>query len=364
MRNRIKTLVLILSGIFFAGCDTGIQQMGPTQHGIVVRRLPPSLGGGVSDKVVDPGQTVIVWPWDAIYRLDTAVQYISWGERGRGTDPSRQDFVYTRALDGNEVALAVTVQYHLDPDKAKLLHLIRNVATSNQDVFDIVETVARADIRTHMNTLRTTEFFDRDARYRAIEKVKEAMSKRLNKEGIVIDSVILDEHRFERLLPDGKVDRSYQEKIDDTQKLGQDTERELRRIETVRAQKQQELNDTQAVVNRQLAESKGYKDQCKSRGDSYLERMANKSKQIVAKGKTEVEALSQQIRASAGKGGKSLLKLEVVKEILRQDPKFLLLDDSSSPGIDVKKIDTNELIKQMGVVEALKEKSKGENIKE
>ena len=301
-----------------------------------------------------PGETIIVWPWERVYRFDTSVQYVSWGARGSGTFEEHDDYVYTRAVDGNEVALAVTIQYHIDPEKGSLRNLVQHVGTSNERVRKLVEAVARADIRTYMNELQTKDFFNRDRRYQGIERVKSSMVERLEPMGIVIDSVILNEHRFERLLPSAAIDRSYQEKIDETQKLGQDTERELLRIETEKARKRRELNDMQARVNREVAEAEGYIEQARFRGNGYFEAKQNEAKAFRARGEKEIEALVEPIGALRGKGGRALLKLELAKALIENDAGFVLMNESESgSGLGLRKVDTNELLRQIGVVEGL-----------
>lgn len=348
-KNGLLFLVMVFG---LCGCDIGLQQMGATEVGIIFRRLPPSFGGGLSKSIAKSGENVFIWPWDSLYRLDLAVKYVSWGANKTDTTSSF-DYVYTRALDGNEVALGVTVQYRLNTDPEKLLYLLRHVATSNTGVDQIIQTVARADIRTFMNQLKTSEFFNRDARYKAIEDVKKAMNERLATEGISIESVILDEHRFVRLLPDGNLDDSYQEKIDETQKFGQDTERELLRIETVKAQKEQDFNNAQAAFNRQVAEAEGYLDQAKLRADSYFKTRGNVAKGITAKGMAEVEGMKAQIAALAGEGGRAMLRLELSKELLKGDPKFVIMQESGQTGLSVNRTDVNQLLKQIGVFEGL-----------
>jgi len=356
MNTILKTIVIAFS-IFLCGCDTGIKQMGTTEYGVVFRRMPILLGGGVASNVVSPGQVVIVWPWDSVYRFDTSIKYISWGTAAKRNNHA-EDYVYTRALDGNEVGLAVTVQYRIEDKPESLIRLVHNVATSDEAVRVLIETAARAEIRTAMNELKTSSFFDRNARYGAIDKARDAMNAQFNKDGIFIEKVILDEHRFERVLKDGSIDRSYQDKIDDTQKLGQDTERELLRIDTIKAQKAQEFNDVQAKVNRQVAEADGYSLQSKFRGDAYLQEKSNNAQALLAKGKAEVDGLKLKIAALDGPGGMALLKLELAKYLAKKNPSFVTLGESKSgSSLDVRKMDTNELLRQIGIVEAMKDKN-------
>lgn len=350
---RIIRALLVLSILVVL---TGCGQLTTTEYGIVFRKLPPFLGGGIANKLVSPGEYVILMPWDSLYRFDTSLKYISWNALGEGDKQAGGTYVYTRSLDGNEVALAVTVQYRISPDKESLRSLVRYVASSNEAVQRLVLTVGRADIRTYMNELKTSAFFDRNSRYRAIDKVRDSMNKKLNSYGILIEKVILDEHRFERLLADGKVDRSYQEKIDETQKLGQDTERELLRIDTIKAKKSQELNEAQGRVNRTIAEAQGVLNQSKARGEGYLQAKTNEAEGLLALGKAEAEGLEKQVKALAGPGGRAMLKLEFARTLSKTAPKYVLLPGASEgSGIDLRKLDSNQLLKQIGIIEGMKD---------
>jgi hypothetical protein len=357
MRQILRLSVLILFVVAFSGC----QQMGPTEYGLRFRRLPPLLGGGVSQSTIAPARMAVLWPWDSVYRFDTSVRDVSWGS-GKSDSADAGNFVHTRALDGNEVALAVTVRYRLQTEAAKLVKLLEEVGTSNEEIRDLVVSVGRAEIRTKMNALRTAEFLDEKSRYEAVDAVKAAMIERLEPYGIEVQRVSLDGYRFERILRDGSVDSSYQEKLTEIQKLREDTEREKLRIDTIRAKKQQEYNETQAGVNRRVAEAEGYKKQAALRGDAYYEARTNEAKAITAQGKAEVEGLIEQINALSGPGAEAILKLELAKSLIKSDPKFVVLDSASGGnGIDVKRLDTNELLNQLGAFEALAPKKLAES---
>ncbi|MCO6430514.1 MAG: SPFH domain-containing protein [Deltaproteobacteria bacterium] len=347
--NLYRALLLAIA-IIASGCA----KMGPTEMGVRFRKLPPAFGGGVSSSIIHHGQSVPYWPWDSFYRFDTRVKEIEWGQRGPN---QHSDYVQTRALDGNEVALAVKVQYSISTDPEKLLKLVDEVATSEQEVEEIITAVARADIRTYMNELRTAEFFDNKRKFEGGERVKQAMQERLEKWGIVIHSVNLGEHRFERLLRDGTIDSSYQEKINEVQTKDEETKRERLRKATVEADKAREFNDMQAEVNRMLAEVEGYKNQAKVRGDAYLETKTNEAKAVLAAGRAEVDGLIEQINALSGPGGEAILKLELAKHLIQANPKFFIMG-SGEGSMEVKKVDANELLRQIGLIEAMKGEDK------
>jgi regulator of protease activity HflC (stomatin/prohibitin superfamily) len=361
-KKQILFLMLILSTLILCGCDAGIKQMGATEYGVIFRHLPPFLGGGISTTVITNGQKVIIWPWDSILRFDTSDQMIRWGGNDRESD-SRQtklNYLYTRAYDGNEVALSVSVVYQIVPNKEEILALVNRAVVSNQAVRELVVSIGQADIRSHMNRLRTAEFADSAARYQAISGVQKAMNERLEPFGVRIVQVTLDDFQFERLARDGSVDSSYQEKLTQIQKLNEDTNRELSRIQTIQARKEKEFNEAQAEVNRLLQEAEGYKNQIKIKADAYSASKLNESKAKKATGDSEIAALKEQIAALAGSGGEALVKLRLLDEILKNNPKFLVIgekgsssSDQAGASFDVRHLDTNKLLEQLGAVEAL-----------
>lgn len=354
----LRLLVIASLAISLSGCDTGFQTMGPTERGVKFRILPPSLGGGVSSggSVIEPGETSVVMPWEKVYRFDTSIQKLEWGAAGEGSTPGREDYVQTRALDGNEVALAVKVEYHVSHDPERLVQLLQSVGTSNDDIRKLVIAVARSDIRTYMNDLKTSQFFDNEQKYgRGQTKVFEAMSARLHDYGIIVDQFNLGQHRFERELPDGQIDSSYQQKIDEVQTIDQETENVRRRKDTVIADKKRELALAQAGYNRSIAEADGVIKQATLRGDNYFKSREFEAKAILSAGQAEVEGVVEKINALSGPGGEEILKLEIARQLILSNAKYVLMGNGEAgSGLDVNKVDTNELLRQIGIVEGLK----------
>ncbi len=366
--NIAKGIKCYLAALFLLAMS-GCQRMEASEYGVVFSKLPWFLAGGIKGKVLQPGEMEFLWPWDELYRVDTSVQTIIWGDGNKAANEATDGYVETRSVDGNEVGLSLTIQYHVDPKRVS--YVIQNVAYDQQRIENLVEAVARTDIRSHMNILKTSDFFDPDDRQLAIDRVKVALATRLEPEGIIIDAVSYKDHRFERRLPDGSVDRSYQEQIDRTQAMSQETEQEAKKVKTVIEKKKQELNDTQAKVNRSFEEASGYKRQAMLRGDAYLEAKRNQAEQITTVGMAEVEGLKKQIAALAGPGGEALLKMTLMKELLANAPNFVVMNSPKGRGmgLDLNQIDTNELLKQAGVfpeklpLEETKEEKKSAPVK-
>jgi SPFH domain / Band 7 family len=351
--KNFRLLAVIWSLILMSGCDTGIHKVEPSEYGIKFRKLPVLLGGGVSSSVVPPGELVIAFPWDSLYTFTTAVQEVSWGP-GKKFD----EYLNTRARDGNEVALAMTVRYQLSTRTDDLIRLVQSVATDDKGIEDLVVQVAGADIRYFMNELRTAEFIDPTARAQAIERIRKAMQDRLSRYFINVVMVTLDDFRFERALPDGTKDDTYQEKLDEIQKVNQETEREQSRIATIVASKQRAFNDEQARVNRVLEEAKGVKLQAEIRGENYLLARRNEAEAILTNGRREVEGVQAKIESLSGPGGRAILTLDVARGLREAKSKFFVVQEGNeSNGVSVRKLDANKLIEQIGLIESMNDAS-------
>lgn len=351
----MKRLVLILVILVLGAC----QKMGPSEHGVVFRKLPPSLGGGVSNHVYGPTSVKLMWPWESVYRIDTSVRSIEWGPKGDGASHNDDDYVHTRAKDGNEVALAVLVQYRVSDEPDKLVKLVREVGASDDEIENLVAVIALSDIRTYMSTLETDEFFRNEKKYEGEKLVREGMEKRLAHYGIIVQNVNLKEHRFERQLPDGTIDQSYQEKINEVQAINERTKREQLRKDTVLEEKNREYNDAKGEFDRVVAEAMGYKNQAIDAGESYYQAKKNEAEGILAVGQAEVKGIIEQVDALSGPGGAALLKLEIARNLLAGGSRFVLVDNGKgADGIAVQKIDTNQLLQQIGILEGMKDPAK------
>ena len=367
---RLKYLLYFLLLLPLCGCDLGFNLMGPTEYGVSFRRIPPLLGGGVSSAIAYPGQRVWIWPWEEVYRFDGSVQLVRLGDMEEHHEKGRENYVYTRARDGNEVAIAMTVRFQLSTDPQRLTRLVQEVATDDRALRELVFSTGRAAVRTRMNTLRTSDYIATDAtgataatgaavhaesaRFKAVDGVKKEMEQRLNPYGVEIVSVNLDDFRFERLLKDGSVDDDYQRKLNEIQRMREETQREESRIRTVRADRERKLSDAQAKVNRDVEEARGFKEQASSRGDSYLQARTNDAQAILAQGSAEVEGLIDQISALSGSGGQAILRLDVARELSKGDSRFVVMNQKGG-AVDVSRTDTNQLISQLGLIEGMRE---------
>ena len=360
--NARKLLIvpLLVSTLAMSACDTGVQHMGTTEYGVRFRQLPTFLGGGLgsAESVAHPLQTVVVFPWETIRRFDTSPQYLSWGrgmgEAGGAAQLVQDEDVYTRAKDGNEAALKLTVRYRIKPDPESLVRLVQNVAETEGEVREIVIAVVRSEIRSIMNQLKTSEFRDDKKRNETVDDVLQAAQDRLGPLGVEVEAINLKQYRFVRPLQDDQEDTRYQDRLREIQEKEQDIEGERTRIETVKAKKQKEYSEAESLYNARVSEAKGFKEQSVYQGDSYYTARSNEAKAILAEGNAEVAGLTKQIGALSGKGGQAMLRLEVAKQLAKANPRFVAMNQGSGgAAVDLSKTDVNQLIGQLGIAEGL-----------
>lgn len=329
--------------------------MGPSEYGIKFKKLPPSIGGGISSSVVRPGTMTVVWPWESVIRFDTRARSLDWGAKGGGSNSDVADYVQTRASDGTEVALAVKVQYSITTDGERLVRMAKEVATSDEEVASIVESVSRAEVRNEMNKLKTSEFFQTDFKYKAEEAIRQRMVKMLSPYGIEIQSVNLKEHRFSRIKSDGTEDISYQEKINEAQTFQERTKREVLRLDTVTAEKHRDLEEMRAKMNREVALAAGEKQQAVSRGNATYEVKQNEAGAILSQGKNEVEGIVALANSFSGPGGQLILKEEIVKNLLSGRPNFVVMGQNGKGDghLQVERLDANDILRQAKIFEGM-----------
>jgi hypothetical protein len=353
-----KNVTLVLFVVVMTGCEVGFQTLEAGEYGVLFNRLPRFLGGGVMNRVLSPAEKEFIWPWQELIRVDTKMRVLTLGRRQGTEGKPSEDFLETRTKDGNEVSLSITVQYQVDPKPDAIRHIVERVGDTQQEIDNLVEVIARADIRTHMNTLSTEEYSRSEVRRAAVTRVRNSMQARLATEGINVTLLDYQGHLFERYRgEDQKPDDRYQEAINETQELQEKRRLAENKQETLREQLRGELQRVEGENNRLLAEAEGELRRAKIRGESYLIEKKNKAEQKKAEELAKVEALRAQIDALGQSGADKIVRLAIAQALARQKSQFILLEGSeqngSAQGLDVRKTDTNELLKQLGLVGAM-----------
>ena len=355
--NKVIKALLCASLALLSACDGTVKQMGPTEVGLIYRKLPRMLGGGLGSSMAAQNSKVVLMPWDSLLSIDSSLKSVVFTSQDDKEEGNR--IIYTRARDGTEVALKVAITYQVMANGQSLQALFEQVGNKEKDIHELVTVVARSEIRTVFSELETSWFADVNRTEAAANKVKEVINKRLSPLGIETMAVSLSGYQFERLRRDGTIDSRYQDALKTIRDLFEKTESTRAAVETVKAQKRAEVEREQANYNQQMQQVQGQREQAVNRANNYYQIKQNEAAAIRAQGEAEVQGLIEQINALAGPGGQALVKLDLVKALLESKPRFVVVPQNSNKGeMQVQRVDHNELLEQLGVFEALKEKDK------
>jgi hypothetical protein len=251
----------------------------------------------------------------------------------------------------------MSVSYRIIPEKVP--YVLQYVASNDAGVGRIVTAVARSDIRTWMNYLRTDDFSNLEERQKRVDQVKQALNERLLPEGISVEGVYYEKNLFYRERSDKTIDTSYQDQINETERTRQRVEQERFRLKTVEEEMKRKYAVSEGEFFRAKEKADGELRQATERGNAKFSALKKDAERIAAVGNNEIMALTKELEAYRGKGGAILLRKEIGRAMIEQDPKIIATDHgkgSGSTSVDVTKTDTNELIKQLGVITAMEPK--------
>jgi hypothetical protein len=331
----LAALFLLLVGC--KGTDSLIASVEADQAAVVYRNLPLMLGGGLSTQIIRPGESEVLMPWESVIKLSTGIRELTW---------EKDDKLKTRTRDGNMLILEVMVRYRVDVSPESLTKLVQLIATSDQGVESMVSAVTRSDVRLYFNKLNTEDFLDRAAVEQIQIELEKAMSKRLNPYGIIIELFKMKDFHFQA---------AYQNLLDDIQEAKETTSKIEQKKATVLALKKKKIKEAQEEINRLMQKASGELEMATIRGEQYYVQRQNEAKEILARGQAEVAELEARLKALSGPGGANMLKIEIVKGLLKSNPKFVVLNQGKSDGsqMNVRKIDANQLLQQLGLLEGM-----------
>ncbi len=216
-KNIIKN-ILLLSTFLFLGCDKFLNETKTTEHVVKFRMIPSFFGEEMAYKVINEGQQFFVFPWERIYRFDTRVRAIRLDRLG--DEISRKDnHIEIRLSDGNLVLVKIIAEYQILKGNENLIKIVKNVVNNDQKINDLVKNILISNIDMSLGTLTSDNFLNNVRRQEAMRIASYSILKILKEYGIKLLSINLQDYEFARLLKNGLVDNSYQNKISEIKKI-------------------------------------------------------------------------------------------------------------------------------------------------
>lgn len=308
-----------------------------TEVGVRVIKWSPMAKKGVVKDIYAPGATYFFMPvineW---YTFDAKLQNMEMTASYRGAREGRDDLVF-KTVDGNDIALDVIIAYRIDPPKA--VDILVRVAQSNGELEEkLIRPVCRNITRELFGELKTEDFYVANKRTEKAEAVKAALNKVLNAYGIIVESVLPKDYRF---------NPAYQKAIEEKKIADQMAERFKSETKATVEEYLQKLQLSQGEVNKMIADVDGEYLKAKISADAYYEQQVMLAKAIEVEGLAQGKGIEKMVEALNSSGGKTMVKMKLAESL--EGKKIYLLPFGDTGGIDLKTTDINELLTTFGV---------------
>lgn len=323
MRRARAAAALLLAAAALAGCrPTSSTEVGvrTSLFGVLEKR-------GVQE-VYAPGGIYMVLPvvnsWTT---LSVAQQNLLMNANpSEGERPVPDDITF-KTKDGNNVHIDVNVMWRIEPKKAGFL--ITNVGQSVEEIRErIVRPVSRSVIRDVFNEITSEEYYQVAIKNAMAEKTRKALAAALAPYGIGIDSLQVQQHRF---------DPAYQAAINAQKQAEADQQKIVEQQKSMEVQKRSELEGRRAGWNKLLEDSRGEAGRLRNEADGYFQTKTNQAKAIVAVAQAEAEGIRKEAEALGKMGGDAFVKMQVAKQFAQK--KILIV-----PGTNVSTMNVNEMV--------------------
>jgi regulator of protease activity HflC (stomatin/prohibitin superfamily) len=317
----MRALVIAMLGLSITGCSC--HSTGANEVGVLTRKVAPFGKKGVQDEVYPSGGTYFfafgTTDWNT---FETKLQNL------RMVKESGDDVEF-KTVDGNDISVDVTVAWRVDPAKAP--YVLMKVGESTQDIEDrVVRPGVRAYVRDALNKLKSEEFYEADRRFKAAEEGRVMLAEALNPEGVIVEQVILGEHRF---------NAEYEAVIKEKKLAEQNAEKLKSEALAAAEASKRNLEAAKGQVAQQIAEVQGTLAQAKLAADSSLVQYSNEAEAILIEARANAQAIEKRNAALSGAGGKTMVKLAIAEAMAGK--RIVMVP---AKGANIQTLDVNQIV--------------------
>lgn len=329
--RRLLMAALLLSPVLHAcACHT----TEANEVGVVARKFAVFGTRGIQPEVYEPGATEFFFPpfstdW---YVFETKLQNLRMASAEKG------DLEF-KTVDGNDISVDVTVAWRID--KTKVPHLLRFVGSDTSEIRDrLVRPAGRALVRDALNRLRSEDFYVADRRFAAATEAQKLLEAALGPEGVIVEQVILQEHRFhkeyEKVIREKKFAEQNGEKLKSEAQAG--AEEAKRNLEGARGQ-----------VSQKIAAANGELEKAKLAADAELYRANNEAEALLTEARAKAKGIEKESAALGGAGGRTMVKLRIAEALAGKRLVFV----PSGKGGQLQTTNLNELLSRYSAARAI-----------
>jgi regulator of protease activity HflC (stomatin/prohibitin superfamily) len=237
------------------------------------------------------------------------------------------DDVTFKTKDGNNIYMDVNVMWRIDPRKAGFL--VSRVGQSASEISErVVRPISRSVIRDVFNEITSEEYYQVSVKNRVAGKAKDQLAAELAPDGILVDMLQVQQHRF---------DNDYQAAINAQKQAEADVQTLVEQQKNMEVQKKSELEGKRAEWNKQLEDAQGEAGRVRNEADGYYQTKTNEAKAIVFTAQAEAEGVRKEAEALGKLGGDAYVKMQVAKQLSTKRIWIV-------PGTNVSTMDVNQML--------------------
>ncbi|MCA9569275.1 MAG: hypothetical protein KC656_15610 [Myxococcales bacterium] len=329
----MRPVLIGLLALSLAGCSASTES---TEIGVRTINIPLFGGRGVVEETYPAGGTYFFPRFASSWNVfDVGLQNLAMVREPNEGQRKGDDSLRFKTIDGNDISVNVTIAWRIDP--AQAAYTLRFVGEHTGEVEDkFVRPVARTVVRDVLNQLTSEEYYQAERRFEMAEEARIRLNAVLGKDGVVVEQVLLGEHRF---------NKTYEQTIRDKKVAEQEAARLSSETEAAAEEMKRDLERGKGTVSKEIEQARGEAEKKRLQADAiYFERQ-RQAEAILAEARARAEGLTARARALNGSGGRSMVKLEVAKAL--RNKKILFIPAGS--GMDLRKTDVNALLQTYGV---------------
>lgn len=332
MKNLMKLLLVLFVVGLSTGCTASTES---TQVGVRTAKVSLLSSRGVQDEIYPQGGTYFFFrPFSDWHVFDIGLQNLEMTRESGEGSRTGDDSLRFKTVDGNDISVNVTIAWTIEPSEAP--YLLRFVGSSTADVEEkLVRPVSRTVVRDVLNQLTSEEYYQAERRFETGEAAMVRLNEVLNSEGIIIENVLLGEHRF---------NTTYEQTIRDKKVAEQEAARLISETRAAVEEMARDLERAKGGVGQKIEEARGEAAKRALEADAiYFERQ-RQAEAILAEKRASAKGLTERARAMSGAGGEAMVKLKIAEAL--QGKKIIFIPAGS--GIDLRETNVNDLLQVYG----------------
>jgi regulator of protease activity HflC (stomatin/prohibitin superfamily) len=218
-------------------------------------------------------------------------------------------------------------------DSARTPDIVQNVGISTEEVKEkLVRPMARTLVRDVLNELDSESVYNSDKRFEKAERARTVLANVLAPFGIVVQQVILHEHRFnpeyEKVIRDRKLAEQRAEQLKSEAEAA--AQEAIRNLETARGK-----------VAADIEAAKGNLAQIKLQADAAFYAQQQNADALLAERTANAKGIAKRNAALRGPGGRAMVKLKIAESLAG---KPIVMIPSGTAGSSLNRLDLNKLI--------------------